>query len=184
MHFILIFMSLVCLQARADMPGKKSMAESKVTFQDLNKFKDWEFHWEAEYGGGKGIMSGDTSVAIPGSGGAPADAYFWAINKSTGKSTDSIHFSNYYDPDYIVILKSIAADTLAYKMVSLTNANAEGDEDKGGLQDVKNKKLIEDARDIAYSKNTKYFIYIGLPLLALIILIVYFIKRKKRTSEG
>ncbi|MEO5646820.1 MAG: hypothetical protein ABIQ56_00580 [Chitinophagaceae bacterium] len=165
----------------ADEPGKRHMEDSKVTFQDLGKWKDYEFHWEAEYGS-RGLLYGDTTVILPRTSGAPGDAFFWALNKTTGKSTDTIFFSNYYDPDYVIILKSISGDSLKYKMTKLSNANATGDEDKGGLGDIKNQKLIEDARVHAYSKNTKYLLMIGLPVLALIIMIVYFIIRRKRKA--
>lgn len=179
---IFSFLLLLNFHAHADMPGKKSMADSKVTFQDLNKYTDWEFHWESEYANGNGILKTDTSVSIPGSNGKPASAYFYATNKKTGESTDSIEFSNYYAPDYVVIIKGISADSLKYTKVALTNDNADGDEDHGGLQDVKNSQLLEDARAKAYSRNTKYFLYIGLPILALIIMIQYFRKRKKKAE--
>jgi hypothetical protein len=155
------------------------MSESKITFQDLGKIKEYEFHFEADYGE-KGLVSDDATVIIPGSGGRPANGFFWGVNKRTGKSTDSIYFSNYYAPDYVVILRGIEGDSLKYSMVSLSNSNTTGDEDKGGTSDIKNKQLLEDAREHAYSKNTKYLLMIGLPIIALILMIIYFMKRRKR----
>jgi LPXTG-motif cell wall-anchored protein len=166
----------------ADMPGKRSMADSKVTFQGLTNLKGYQFHWYAEYGGDAHVVNGDTTLIVPSSGGSPAEAYLWAVNKTTGEVTDSIPFSNYYDPDYIVVVKAIEGRKLSYTSRKLTNANAKGEEDKADFSDVKDKSLVEHARQAAKASNTdtKSLLYIGVPVVALGLLAFVFIRRKRK----
>ena len=166
-----VFTFLFCVSILGDTPGKKSMSDSRVTFNNIQHLGDYVFYWQGEYDSAY-IVKSDTTLSIPGSGGKPLDAMFWGMNKKTKENTDTIFFSNYYSPDYLITIDTVTnGNKLIYLKSTLSNSNVGGDHD--------------DIDDVEYAKNstTKIFLLAAISLIALLLLIWFFIKRKNRVNE-
>jgi hypothetical protein len=120
---LIFFLATGTLPATADTPGKPTNNPSKVTLQNAASLGDYTLYWKKHYADTTIVITGDTSLIIPGSAGAPDGAQFWGIHNRTKKSTDTISFSNYYDPDYVLLLNGMRGDSIRYVMEDLSNAN-------------------------------------------------------------
>lgn len=123
-------------------------------------------------------MFSDTALDIPGGSGAPTEAKLWAVNKSSGRQTRALDFSNYYDPDYLVIITSIS-DTIGNIQTAITNQNAKGNEEKLDESNPDNKNLLKNADKAGSANNLNLLLYIGIAVVALVILVGVAIRRKK-----
>jgi hypothetical protein len=174
--FLLILLSLATNFVSADAPGKKAMYSNKVSFQNTRKFDQFDFYWKFESDSARSFNS-DTSFIIPGSAGRPMGAQFWAVNKKTKNHSDTIHFQNYYDPDYVIILDSIASK-LIYHQTSLSNKNQLTD--NAGADEVENKDLVKDAKKANINHLIKMIAWGAASAIAFILLVWLFIRRKHR----
>ena len=154
--------------ANADAPGKRSMFESKVTFKSISKLSDYVFYWKGEYDSANAFNI-DSTFIIPGSGGAPLSAIFWGMNKKTSESTDSIFFDNYYAPDFIITLDTISNNKLLYSKSKVANSN-----DGSYYGDNSG----DDSGDSKSTGRNNIILFSVISLIALILLIWYFIRRK------
>ena len=120
-YFSVIFLSaLMSFNAFADTPGKATMYDSQISFQNIEKFAEFNFYWKRERVDQPQLITKDISVSMESTHGAPTEYYFWAVNKVTQKSTDTIEFHNYYAPDYVIILNSIN-DSIRFTKKELSN---------------------------------------------------------------
>lgn len=167
-----------CTYLFADTPGKATMHDSKVSFQNIKKAQGYTFYYDYKYGDKQGIVNSDTSLIIPSSGGAPDYFIFWGINKTTHQSTDTITFPNYYAPDAVIILSAVTNDSIRYTNTALSNANEIVSE--GNTDSIANKQLIADAKAAKRSHYIqKGFLYFA-GIAGLGGLIWFFIQRKKK----
>lgn len=163
---------------QADSPGKKQMHDSKVSFQNVQQLAGFTLHYNFDFGDRTGVITADTSLIIPSSGGAPNGLICWAINTSTQKSTDTINFRNYYSPDEVVIFTGIKNDSIVFRKIELSNKNEiVNTKDTGSIY---NKALVKEAAAVKRTHYYKITAFIAAAVLALAALIWYFIKRKKK----
>jgi hypothetical protein len=162
----------------ADTPGKATNHPNKVTLQNVAALKDYTLYWHKHYGDTTIIVNADTSLVIPGSGGAPDGADFWGIHKKTNRSTDTLHFDNYYDPDYVVILSGVSQDSIRYNREQLTNANEVVE--TANKDSIANKQLVIDAEKMQKSHLLKNILLGALAGAALGGLVWFFVRRKKK----
>lgn len=155
--------------ANADAPGKRSISESKVTFKNISKLSDYVFYWKGAYDSAR-LFTTDSSFIIPGSGGAPMRATCWGINKKTSESTDSIFFDNYYSPDFIITLDTISGNKLLYSKSQISNSN------EGSYYGDRTDDKYADSNS---GRFNNIILFSVISLIALILLIWYFIRRKK-----
>lgn len=169
-EFLFIFLCLCTIKSNADAPGKQPMSESKISIQNISRLADYDFYWQVEYDSAKSIMV-DTILLIPSSGGAPYNAAFWGVHKTTKQSTDTLSFENYYAPDYLIMIDTIANNKFRYTKKEISNNNAGG--------------VSGDKDDLDYAKNssTKIILLSAISLIALILLVWFFIRRKNTTKE-
>lgn len=167
---LLLIVSLYAFKINADTPGKQPMSSSKVTIQNINKVTGYDFYWQAEYDSARSI-TGDTILVIPSSGGAPYNATFWGVNRITKKSTDTLSFENYYAPDYVVTIDTIDNNKLRYTKNEIPNDNA------GGVTGNAN-------YDNTTNRSAKIFMFAAISLIALILLIWFFIRRKNASGKA
>lgn len=165
---------------QADSPGKKQMHDSKVSFQNVKQLAGYTLYYDFNYGSKTGVIAADTSLIIPPSAGAPDGFVCWAINNSTQKSTDTINFRNYYSPDEVVLLTGIKNDSIVFKKIELSNKNEiVNTKDTGSIS---NKALIQEANALKRNHYYKLTAYIVAAVAALVALVWYFIKRKKKSA--
>ena len=165
---LLLTLCLNLFETQADAPGKRSMFESKVTFKNIPRQGDYIFYWKGRYDSAHAFTI-DSTFIIPGSGGAPMDGSFWGVNKNTNQSTDTLFFSNYYAPDFIIKLDTISNSKLLYSKEQVSNSNNgsyNGDNDY--------------SKDEGTNRSTKIILFSSISLIALILLIWYFIRRKSK----
>lgn len=170
-NVLFLICCLYFISANADAPGKRAMSESKISIKNTEKLSDYIFYWKGKYDTAN-VFYSDSTFSIPGSGGAPLDAIFWAVNKKTNVSTDSLFFSNYYAPDYVITLDTVAGTKILYAKGEISNSNAGGD--YGGDKDY---------YDGGTTRSTKIILFSAISLIALILLIWFFIRRKNLTKE-
>lgn len=151
--------------AQADVPGKRAMSDSKISIQNTSRLNGYGFYWRLEDDSAR-MFSHDSTFIIPGSGGRPMNATLWAVNKSTNASTDTIFFSNYYDPDYTITIDTVAGNKLLYSKSAVSNGNEGGDSVK------------KNGYGANSSRSFRIMLFSGLSLTALVLLIGYYIKRK------
>lgn len=166
-NFFFLVITFSFLIVQADAPGKKPMYQSDVTIQNVSKLADYDFYWQLEYDSAR-IFNADSTFIIPGSGGKPMDALLWAMNKKTKTTTDTIFFSNYYAPDYIIAIDTVRGNKLIYSKTTKQNNNAAD--------------AYEDSADGKGSGTNGYkkiILFSAISFAALIILVILFIKRKK-----
>ena len=167
-----LFVCILCisiLNLNADTPGKQSMNSSKVVIENINRLTDYDFYWQPEYDSAK-LVNSDTTFVIPSSGGAPYNATFWGVNKATKHSTDTLSFENYYAPDLLITVDSINNNKFHYSKKEISNSNA------GGVLGDNNSTKPGD-------RPTKLILYSSISLIALILLVWYFMRRKTKTDE-
>jgi hypothetical protein len=168
----------VCM---ADTPGKATNHPSKVTLQNVSSLNDYTLYWKKHYDDTTIIVTDDTSLVIPGSGGAPDEAWFWGIHKKTNKSTDTITFSNYYDPDYVLLLNGMRGDSIRYMQDELSNQN---EIVKTANKDsINNKQLVLDAEKVTRNHTLKNVLLGALAGAALGGLTWFFIRRRKKKQQ-
>ena len=163
-----ILLAVACLYfftAYADAPGKRAMSDSKITFKNISKQSDHIFYWKGKYDSAQAFTI-DSTFIIPGSGGAPMDGMVWGINKKTNISTDTIFFSNYYSPDFIITLDTISNNKLLYSKAQISNANDGGD-------------YGDSTGDPKSPQKNNILLFSVISLIALVLLIWFFIRRKK-----
>lgn len=167
---LFFFLCLCTIKSNADTPGKQPMSESKISIQNITRLAAYDFYWQVERDS-VALIKGDTTVLIPSSGGAPYNAAFWGINKTTNKSTDTLSFENYYAPDYLVMIDTIDNNKFRYTKKEISNNNAGG--------------VSGDKDDVAYAKtnSTKIIMFSAISLIALILLVWYFIRKKNTTQD-
>lgn len=178
LYALLAITSILSSGAKADTPGKKEMHESKVSFQNVKQWSGYSFHYNFHYGDDSGIITADTTLVIPGSGGAPDGFEFWAIKNKTGKSTDTITFYNYYDPDKVIILTGFQGDSIRYSNADLSNANEIVT--NTNTDSIANKSLVKEAAAVKRNHYYKIAAYSGAALIALAALIWFFLQRRKK----
>jgi hypothetical protein len=167
--------------AIADTPGKATNHPNKVTLQNAASLSEYTLYWKKHYADTTIIVTGDTSLVIPGSGGAPDGAEFWGINKKTKKSTDTIIFSNYYAPDYVLLLNGMQGDSIRYMQEKLSNQN---EIVKTGNKDsISNKQLVADAEKITKNNQLRNILLGALAGAALGGLTWFFIRRRKQKQQ-
>jgi hypothetical protein len=178
---ISFLLSSTILTAAADTPGKATNHASKVTLQNVSSLGDYTLYWRKHYHDTTIIVTGDTSLVIPGSGGAPDGATFWGIHKKTKKSTDTITFSNYYDPDYVLLLNGMRGDSIRYMQDELSNQN---EIVKTANKDsISNKQLVLDAEKVTRNHTLKNVLLGALAGAALGGLTWFFIRRRKKKEK-
>jgi LPXTG-motif cell wall-anchored protein len=166
----------------ADTPGKATNHPSTVTLQNVAALQNYTLYWHKHYGDSTLTITADTSIAIPGSGGAPDGAEFWGIHKKTGKSTDTLSFSNYYDPDYVVILSGVRNDSIRYQKELLSNRNetvATVNPDS-----IANQQLVTDAEKVVRNKTFTNVLLGAAAGAALGGLAWFFIRRRKKRQQA
>jgi LPXTG-motif cell wall-anchored protein len=109
--------------------------------------------------------------------GAPYSYLFWGINNASKKSTDTIHFRNYYAPDYVIIINAVKQDSIYYSRKELSNSNQIVSE--GNTDSIANKQLITDAKKAKQQHYTKNILFYLAGIAGLGGLIWFFVKRKK-----
>jgi hypothetical protein len=178
---IATFLTSTISTALADTPGKATNHPSKVTLQNAASLTEYTLYWKKHYGDTTIIVTGDTSLVIPGSGGAPDEAQFWGIHKKTNKSTDTITFSNYYNPDYVLLLNGMRGDSIRYTQQELSNQN---EIVKTANKDsITNKQLILDAEKITKNHTLRNVLLGTLAGAALGGLTWFFISRRKKKQQ-
>lgn len=166
-RFLLSILCLYAFKSNADAPGKRAMSESRISIKNITRLTGYDFYWK--FGdNAETMVTEDTSVSLPGSGGAPYNAIFWAINKASNTSTDTLHFENYYAPDFEVTIDTIVNNKFRYQKKEIANNNAGGifDGDKNGTG----------------SRSTTIYVLAGISLLALILLVWFFMKKKNSSQ--
>lgn len=179
-YLLIAVAGVISLSAKADTPGKKEMHESKVSFQNIKQWGGYSFHYNFHYGDNPGIITADTTMVIPGSGGAPDGFEFWAINNKTGKSTDTVSFYNYYDPDKVIILTGFKGDSLLFTNAELSNANEIVT--NTNTDSINNKELVKEAASVTRSHYYKITAYSVVALIALAALVWFFLQRRKKQT--
>lgn len=167
--------------AKADVPGKEKMNESKVVLQGLSNLKGYTFYYVYHYGNKSGSIGSDTTLIIPPSGGAPDGIELWAVNNKTGKSTDTLAFNNYYDADEVILFKKIEMDSIYYDKKELSNKN--GIVEEGNTDSINNRQLVTEARQIKKSHYTRIIFLSLAGLIALTALVWIFIRKRKAQKE-
>lgn len=182
-QLILAALLAISFQAvKADTPGKATNHANKITLQNVAALKDYTLYWHKEYGDTTIIISSDTSLVIPGSGGKPDGAEFWGVHKTTKRSTDTLQFSNYYAPDYVVILSGIQRDRFQYTQEQLSNENTiVKTENK---DNIANKDLILDAEKIQNNHQLKNILLGAAAGVALGGLTWFVINRRKKKQQN
>ncbi|MBP6431872.1 MAG: LPXTG cell wall anchor domain-containing protein [Ferruginibacter sp.] len=178
----LLFVLLFCtINLFADTPGKAKMNPSKVSFQNLASLSNYKFFYQKKYGGSDSVYPlKDGSITIPGSGGAPDGIWFWGINTSTQKHTDTINVDNYYAPDYVFIINKVENDSIYYTKKELSNANDIVSE--GETNDIDDKELIANAKKAKQNHYLKIGLFSALGLAALGG-IIWFLRRRKKEEN-
>ena len=166
--FLFVVACLYFFLANADAPGKVAIADSKITFKNIAKQSDYIFYWKGEYDSAK-AFSVDSAFIIPGSGGKPMNAMVWGINKKNNTSTDTIFFSNFYAPDFIVTLDTISNNKLLYSQTQVSNSNDGNYYGSSG----------DSSGDTKSPEHSNIILFSVISLIALILLIWFFIRRKK-----
>ena len=155
----------------ADTPGKKAMSDSRISFKNIGNLSDYTFFWQGEYDSAT-IVKSDTTLIIPGSGGRPMNATFWAVNNKTQVNTDTIFLSNYYAPDYSISIDTVYGNKLSFTKNVISDHNSGGDR-------------ITDTID--KNRNSGQFSNIGIlcaaSLIALVLLLWLFIKKRARFKQ-
>jgi len=166
-------LSLFCFSiAIADSPGKKPMYESNISIKNTSRLGDYNFYWSVE-GDSARVFSHDTSLTLPGSAGRPMNAILWAVNKKTNTSTDTLFFDNYYAPDYIITIDTVAANKLLYSRVTVANNNSNEEVDSSD----------KESGASSPGKRSRIMFLAGISLAALLVLVALFIRRKKATNS-
>lgn len=163
---------LCLLKSYADTPGKQAMGTSKIALKNIDQLTGYDFYWQLEYDSAKSIIS-DTTVIIPSSGGAPYNAMFWGVNKATKKSTDTLSFENYYSPDYLITIDTIADNKFSYTKKEIPNNN-----NSGGYANSDNSNTS------GVNPSSKIILFAAVSLIALILLSWFFIRRKNKTQNS
>jgi hypothetical protein len=178
---MILFLTGIVIPAIADTPGKATNHPCKVTLQNVSSLSEYTLYWKKHYGDTTIVVTSDTSIIIPGSGGAPDGAEFWGIHKKTEKSTDTIQFSNYYNPDYVLLLNGMRGDSIRYMQDVLSNENKIV---KTENQDsITNKQLVLDAEKVARNQSLKNILLGALAGAALGGLTWFFIRKQKRKQQ-
>jgi LPXTG-motif cell wall-anchored protein len=167
-------------QLFADTPGKAKMHDSKISFQGVKDIAGYTFYWVLENGDKPDIITTDTSFFMMSSGGAPYSYFFWGVNTSTKKSTDTVRFYNYYSPDYVIILNAVKNDSVYYTQKELSNANDIVNE--GNTDSIANKQLVADAKAAKQKHYVKIGLFTAAGLAALGGLVWYFLRRRKKKA--
>ncbi len=175
---------LSLLSVFADTPGKATNHPSKVSFQNVESLAGYTLYWHKHYGDTTVLFSSDTSFIIPGSGGAPDGAECWGIDKKTGKSTDTISFSNYYSPDYVLLLNGLRGDSIRYDMTELSNANEVVETVAAAKDSISNKQLLVDAEQFTQQHQLRNILLGSLAGAAIAGLVWFFIRRRKRKAAA
>jgi LPXTG-motif cell wall-anchored protein len=163
----------------ADTPGKATMHESKITFQSAKNIPGYTFYWAMERAGNTDTLTADASFYMAASQGAPYTYIFWGVNETTKISTDTIHFSNYYSPDDVILLSAVKDNKIYYTKKELSNANDIISE--GNTDSIANKQLVADAKAAKRKHYTKIGLFVLAGIAALGGLILFFVRRKKKT---
>ena len=148
----LLFVLFIPGLAFADMPGKATMYNSKVNFQHIPALKGYAFYWQQHNGETIPVIA-DTGFDIESSRGAPYRAIFWGIDKISGKPTDTLEFSNYYAPDYLLIIDSVVNNKIRFVKVELSNRNETVPEKNTDL--IQNQALVTEARKAKRNHYTR-----------------------------
>ena len=178
---IALFAVFFCIAGSfADTPGKATMYDSKISFQGVKDITGYTFFWTVERSDKADTITNDVSLNMMQSRGAPYSYLFWGISNSTKKSTDTIYFSNYYSPDYVIILNAVKNDSIYYTSKELSNANQIVNE--GNTDSVANKQLVADAMAAKRKHYTKFGLLALAGVVALGGLIWFFVRRNKKKN--
>lgn len=167
-----------CGYLLADTPGKAEMYGSNITFEGVKNIGGYTFYWSMERMDSIDKVTEDATFYMMPTHGAPYSYWFWGINNTTKKSTDTIHFHNYYSPDYVIILNGVKNDSIAYTQKELSNANNIVSE--GNTDSISNKQLIADAKAFRRKHYVKVGGFIAAGVVALGGLIWFFVRRRKK----
>ncbi len=176
----IILLLCTCFFGYGDTPGKPKNHPCNVTLQRVSALSDYSLHWQKKYAGDTFSISKDTTIAVPGSSGAPDEGYLWGIHKKTGKSTDTVTFSNYYSSDKVMTITGITGDKIQYTIQSLSNDNQRVttvNEDS-----INDKSLLEPARRSERKHNLRITLLVSLGVLAIAGLLIFFLYRRKKTT--
>jgi len=166
----------------ADTPGKATMHESKITFQSVKNIPGYTFYWAMERGGNADTLTADASFYMAASQGAPYSYIFWGVNDINRRSTDTIHFSNYYSPDYVIILNAVKENKINFTKKELSNANDIASE--GNTDSIANKQLVAEAKAAKRKHYTKISLFVLAGIAALGGLIWFFVRKRKSAMSN
>jgi LPXTG-motif cell wall-anchored protein len=169
-----------CAYSFADTPGKAEMYSSTVSFQGVKTIAGYTFYWSMERMDSVDRITGDTSLSMMATHGAPFLYWFWAVNNSTKKSTDTVHFHNYYSPDYVIILNGVKNDSIYYTQKELSNANDIVQE--GNTDSIANKQLVAGAKAARRKHYTKVSLFYLAGIAGLGGLTWFFVRRRKKKT--
>lgn len=166
--------------SKADEPGKPVNHDRRITIQNMVSLKDYTCYWHKHYADSTIVLSSDTMMLIPGSGGVPDGAEFWAVNNKTKKSTDTIYLYNHYDADLVMALEGVTGNTISYSPTSLTNENKLVE--TKDTNTVNNKELVKEAEAESKKHYTKIILLCSGAALAIGLLVWLYIKRKRKDT--
>jgi hypothetical protein len=185
MKQVLIMMALLyTIPAIADVPGKATNHPCRITLERVYLLTPTEYtlYWKKNYADSTIIIGNDTTIEIPGSAGAPDGAELWAVHNKTGQSTDTMVFSNYYNPDEVIIFKGYVNNRLVYEKVTLSNKNKLVT--TANKDSIANKDLVKTAVK-AETQHRQRFIWLSAGVLVALAGLtgIFFWRRKQNTHS-
>ncbi len=176
-----IWLLIFCTFAYADVPGKPTNNPSNITLQNVAALSDYTIYWSKHYDDTTIVISKDTTISIPGSAGAPDGAICWGIHKKTGQSTDTLSFSNHYNPDNVVVITGITGGKIQYSLQELSNANkVVTTTDKDSIADKKLVKAAEAVEKKHTGRATLLAVFAAVGLAGITGLLLY--RRKQKAA--
>jgi hypothetical protein len=165
-----VLLLFITLSALADMPGNHRRQDIKVVFSNLSALGNYTLHvkdFDTD-----SIITKDTLYTIFASQGVPHEIMIYASLDTV--FTDSIFLSEAEQENVGIAFTGIADNKLLY---TTTRTSLAGDNENAG----KGKDGITKSVRQFWKRNE---ILIGISLVAVLILVVYFFWRKKKTSIG
>ena len=163
---LLLILCFNLFKTNADSPGNSPMDQNKVSFTNISRLSDYTFYWRLQEDSAA-VFNRDSIFIIPGGRGAPRNAIFWGVNKKSTISTDTLSFSNYYSPDYVITVDTItAANKILYTKHEISNSNS--------------RTSFGDNTNDAPRRSNKVILFSAISLVALVLLVWFFIRRKNK----